>query len=122
MAKLALLTFIPVFSGMLLFHGCSTASQRTEYNTLASVEASGTALVDGYYLAAAKGLATTNGIPKVAKEFNQFQSVISAAELLAENGSNALAPSNVVAEFSVLAGVVSEFAPQTSTTKITPTP
>lgn len=107
---------------LLIVVGCSTSQQRTNFNTLGSIEATGTATVDGYYLAAAKGLADTNGIPEVSKVYNEFQSVMQVAVLLAQNNSNAIAPSNVVQELSLVVSAVAKFAPQTSLTKITPTP
>ncbi len=118
-AKVSAFSFVVIFACLM---GCNTTQQRTTYNTLASVEATGTATADGYFLAAAKGLAPTNGIPTVAKAFNEFQATMTLAETLAQNNSNALAPSNVLAELSGLVNVVSQFAPLTSTTKITPTP
>lgn len=100
---------------------CNTTQQRTTYNTLASLEATGTATVDGYFTAAANGLADTNGIPKVAKAFNQFQSVMQVSVMLAQNNTNALAPANVVQELSALVAVVGEFSPKAPTPKPTPT-
>lgn len=101
--------------------GCTTTQQRTNYNTLASVDATAKATVDGYYLAAAKGLADTNGIPVVSKAYNDLESILQVAVLLAQNNSNAIAPSNVVQELSVIVSTVAQFTP-TSIKQITPTP
>lgn len=101
--------------------GCTSTQQRTTYNTLAATEATATAAVDGYFLATVKGLADTNGIPKVSKAFNEFQSVMQVAVVLAQNNSNALASSNVLQELSQVVATVAEFTP-TNIKTITPTP
>lgn len=108
---------IPIL-GLCLLIGCTTSQQRTNYNTLASVEATATATVDGYYLACVKGLASTNGIPQVTKAFNEFQGVMQVAVLVAQNNSNALAPANVLQELSYVVASVATFSP----TKVTTTP
>jgi hypothetical protein len=92
------------------FVACNTTQQRRSFNTLASTEATATAAVDGYYLAAAKGLADTNGIPKVTKAYNEFQGVMQVAVLLANNNSNALSSSNVLQELSAVVSAVAEFS------------
>jgi hypothetical protein len=110
--------FLSSILALAILVGCTTTQQRTTYNTLASTEATATAAVDGYFLATAKGLADTNGIPKVAKAFNDFQAVMQVAVLVAQNNSNALAPANVIQELSVVVSTVGQF---TSTkTSLTP--
>ena len=116
-------SFLTVLALSFCIAGCSTTQQRTTYNTLASVEATATATVDGYFLAAVKGLAPTNGIPTVSKAYNEFQSTMTVAIDLAQNNSNALASSNVLQELSDVVKAVSQFAaPTTTSPKITPTP
>lgn len=105
--------------GAVIITGCSTSQQRTTYNTLSSVEATAQATVTGYYTAAAKGLADTNGIPNVTKAFNDFQVTMQVAELVAQNNSNALAPSSLVQELSAVVSAVAQFTSPTSVT-ITP--
>lgn len=104
--------------------GCNTTQQRVAFNTLGSVESTATAGVDNYYLAAAKGLAPTNGIPKVTSLYNKFQADMQVAVLVAQNNTNALAPTNIVAEAGALLTAVAEFYPtsQPKLEKITPTP
>lgn len=101
--------------------GCTTTQQRTTFNTLASVEATATATVDGYFLAAAKGLADTNGIPTVSKAFNNFQSVMTLTGTLVQNNSNVLAPANVMQELSELTSTIAQFTTK-SVTATVPTP
>lgn len=101
---------IQVLSLLLLCNnGCTTNAQRTAYNTLASVEATENATVTGYFTAAAKGLADTNGIPKVAKVHNDFQSIMQVAAITAQNGSNSLAPAAVMSELSAVVTTVAQF-------------
>lgn len=102
--------------GLIALAGCSTSQQRNTYNTLATTEATATAAVDGYFLAAAKGLAPTNGIPRVSKTYNEFQSVMNVSMILAQNNSNALATSNVLQELSAVVSAVAEFAPSKTVT------
>ena len=102
--------------------GCTTSQQRTTYNTIAATEATATATVDGYFLAAAKGLAPTNGIPTVAKAYNEFQAVMQVSVLLAQNNSNALASSNLLQELSSVVSAVAEFTPASPITVKSLTP
>ncbi len=97
-----------ILVGLILI-GCTTSQQRTTYNTLASVEATATATVDGYYLACAKGFADTNGIPLVTRSYNKFQGVMQVAVLVAQNNTNALAPANVMEELSTVVQTVATF-------------
>ncbi len=106
-----LLSLIGLSALLIVFVGCTTTQQRTAYNTLAGVEATATATVDGYYLACAKGLANTNGIPTVTQSYNKFQGVMQVAVLLAQNNTNALAPANVMAELSTVVSTVAIFTP-----------
>lgn len=124
MRKITPLTFIAGVGMIIMLLGCNTTQQRTAYNTLGSVESATTAGVDGYFLAAAKGMADTNGIPKVAKAYNQFQADMQVAVLLAQNNTNALAPSNIVAEATDVLNAVVQFYPTSKTQleKITPAP
>lgn len=100
------------------FVGCTTSQQRTAYNTLYSVEATTTATVDGYYLAAAKGLASTNGIPKVSSAYNDFQKSFVIALDAAQFNTNALAPASLQQESADVIALVGQFYQP----KVTPTP
>lgn len=107
---------IPLLSIALV--GCSILShnQRTVYNTLGSVEQTATATVQGYYVAAAKGFADTNGIPTVAKAYNKFQGVMQIAVVFAQNNTNALATDNVLQELSTVTSTVALFSTKTTVT------
>lgn len=109
---------IPLFSLTLIVGCMSPSQQRTTFNTLGSAEATATAAVDGYYLAAAKGLADTNGIPVVTRSYNQFQGVMQTAVILSKNNTNALATANIMSELSTVIGTVASFSP----TKVNVTP
>lgn len=108
---------LPLLSIALLV-GCSILSknQRTVYNTLGSVEQTATAIVQGYYVAAAKGFADTNGVPKVASAYTKFQGVMQVAVMIAQNNTNALAPDNVLQELATVTSTVATFSTKTVVT------
>ena len=90
---------------------CNTTQQRLAYNTLGSLESTATAAVDGYFSATIKGIAATNGIPKVASAYNKFQADMRVAVDLAQNNTNALAGTNLVQEAADVISVVNQFYP-----------
>jgi hypothetical protein len=89
--------------------GCTTSQQTTAYNTLYSVETVTTATVDGYYAATIKGLASTNGIPKVAVAYNDFQKAFIVALDTAGFETNALAPASLQKESADVISLVGQF-------------
>lgn len=89
--------------------GCNTTQQRGAYTTLAALEMTTKAGVDGYFIATIKGIAPTNGIPKVAKAFNAFQDSFVIAVDLAANNTNALAPLSLQQESADVLALVGEF-------------
>lgn len=89
--------------------GCTTSSQRTTYNTIATVEQTATLAVDDYYKLVIKGTVSTNGVPTVSKAFNDLQVTGQLAAVTAENGTNALAPSSLVLEASQLGVLITTF-------------
>lgn len=97
---------------------CNTTQQRAAFTTLSAVEMTTTATVDGYYKATIKGIAITNGIPKVSKAFNAFQDSFKIAVDLAQNNTNALAPVSLQQESADVIALVGQFYQP----KITPTP
>jgi len=113
-----LLSLISVVAIMAMT-GCTTTQQRTTYTTLATVEATTTATVDGYYLATIKGLASTNGIPQVSQAFNKFQAAFVLAVDIAQNNTNALASSALQQEAADVVKIVGQFY-KPSATKLTP--
>lgn len=106
LGKLSLLAFIPLFAVMV---ACNTTQQRVAANTLSATHDVVQNGVEGYYVATAKGLASTNGVPAVAGAYNKFQKVYVAAVDLAQNNTNALAPDNVLQEASDVAAVIGQF-------------
>ena len=106
---------------VLFVNGCNTTQQRTVANTIEAVEASGTSSYAGYCDGVLKGLIPTNDFPKVSRIYNQFQSDVAVAVTLAQNNSNALAPTNLTAELGDLVNVITT-ASKLPNTKITPTP
>jgi hypothetical protein len=95
---ITLSAFIALNAGLVLTtSGCKITSQRAAYNTLAGVGKTTHAAVDAYFAAVVAGAVKTNGVPKVATAFAQFQTVYGVAVLAAKsNPTNAIAPANVV--------------------------
>jgi len=89
--------------------GCNTTAQRTAANTLSATHDVVQSGVESYFVATAKGQASTNGIPTVAGAYNKFQKVYVTAVDLAQNNTNALAPANVIQEASDVAAVIGQF-------------
>jgi hypothetical protein len=88
---------------------CNTTQQRLAANTLSATHDVVTTGVDGYYIATAQGLASTNGIAPVGAAYNKFQKVYVAAVIFAQNNTNALAPDNVIQEALGVADVIDQF-------------
>lgn len=106
-----------------LVGGCSTSQQRIAANTLSATHDVVQNGEEAYFIATAKGQASTNGIPAVAGAYNKFQKVYVAAVDLAQNNTNALAPANVLQEATDFAAVVGQFykpAADQITTKLNP--
>ncbi len=91
---------------VIIIAGCTTTSQRTTYNTIATVEQTATLAVDDYYSLVLKGTISTNGVPTVSKAFNDLQAAATAATITAESGTNALAPASLVLEASALGTLI----------------
>lgn len=106
-----------------LVAGCTTNQQRIAANTLSATHDVVQNGEEAYFIATAKGQASTNGIPVVAGAYNKFQKVYIAAVDLAQNNTNALAPANVLQEATDFAAVVGQFykpAADQITTKLKP--
>lgn len=88
--------------------GClSTSQQTTAYNTIGSVEATANVAYDDYATLVIKGTISTNTVPQVSEAYNQLQADALLATTLASQGTNTLAPANLTADLSSLAGVIS---------------
>ena len=100
----ALLLACGVFAGCSLFTG--TTAQRTEYNTIFSVEQTASLTVDGYYALVIKGVVPTNDVPQVSHLFSDIQAAGTLAAAGSQNGTNALAPASLTAELSSLTTLI----------------
>lgn len=89
--------------------GCTTSQQRVAYNSLYTVETTTTATVDGYYLAAAKGIAPSNGVHQVSVAYNDFHVAFLVALDAAQYNTNALAPLALQQESADVIGLVGQF-------------
>jgi hypothetical protein len=81
--------------------GCASQGKLL-YNTLASVQTVTTGTYNGYLDLVVKGTLPTNSVPKISKDYNAFQSVWSAAVMVAQFNTNTIAPAVVVSASSNL--------------------
>jgi hypothetical protein len=95
------------------FAGCTTSAQRTGYNTIAGVEATASAALDGYLTGVIKNTISTNDVPKVTLAFDQLQAAATLAAAADQAGTNALAPAALNTELT-------DFTTLIETIKITP--
>jgi len=86
--------------------GCKTTSQRTAYNTIATIEQTATLAVDDYYTLVIQGKINANGVPIVSKAYNDLQAAGLLAATVAQNGTNALAPASLIIEASQLGALI----------------
>ena len=91
---------------VLVIVGCTTTSQRNVYNTIFSVEQTATLGVDDYFTLVIKGTVTTNGVPVVAKGFNDFQVAAKLATDADMAGTNGLAPASLIIEATDLGNLI----------------
>ncbi|MDE2097291.1 MAG: hypothetical protein KGL39_08620 [Patescibacteria group bacterium] len=99
-----------VAAGLAAVAGCALftpGAQKAEYTTIASLETTATASVNGYYTLVANGTVSTNGVPVVARMYNQFQADCTLAAALAEAGTNAVATTNLTTELQELSTIIS---------------
>jgi hypothetical protein len=85
---------------------CTTTQQVTAYNSINTVEQTATLAVSDYFKLAINGTVPTNGIPAVAKAFNDLQAACALAASASQAGGNALATSNLVVEASSLGALI----------------
>lgn len=108
-------TFFVGIVGMWLivaaFIGCATNSQRTTFNTIASVEATASAALDAYDQAVISKKITTNSVPQVSEAFNALQQAATLAAAVDQSGTNALAPSALSAELTQFVTLISTLVP-----------
>jgi hypothetical protein len=92
---------------ILMTAGCSTPPERAAYHTIASIEATASAALDGYYLAVIRHQCRTNEVPEVSRRFNQLQAALRFAETAAKAGTNAIAPAALVVEAAQFTELIS---------------
>lgn len=77
--------------------GCkSPTTQKLAVQTLFTVHKTADAALDGYLDLVIKGLVATNGVPRVSKAYNDFQSAYNAAVVVVAMNTNATAPQAVL--------------------------
>jgi len=94
---------------VLIFPACNTASRRTAYNSIATVEQSATLAVDDYYTLVLQGKVSTNGVPAISHAYNNLQAAANLAATASQAGTNALASSALVLEASQLGVLINTF-------------
>jgi hypothetical protein len=85
---------------------CTTTQQVTAYNSINTVEQTATLAVNDYFALVIKGTVPTNGVPMVAKAYNDLQAAGALAAAASQAGGNALAASNLVVEASSLGALI----------------
>ena len=85
-----------LLAAMLIFVGACVSTQKAAYTTLYSLENSVTASYDSYLALVVKGKIATNDVPRLSKEYDQFQSGMKSAVELAQFDWTKLAPTDVV--------------------------
>lgn len=100
------IAFIAGMAFLFAVIGCTTTQQTAAYNTLSGLETGTTAAYNAYLTLVAQGTVSTNSVPQVSHDFNDFQSAMVLAVLAAQNNTNALAPTNLVAEAAAVVSLI----------------
>lgn len=82
--------------------GCTSTTQTTTYNALATIEATADTSYSNYVALVIKGTIPTNSLPTVSKAYNDLHSAIALAATLDQAGTNAIVGTNVTAELTAL--------------------
>lgn len=89
--------------------GCGTTPKSVAYKTLYGLEQTTVSAYDGYLQLVIQGKVRTNSVPKISRDFNQFQTAMQAAIELANHSTNALASANlVIASEGIVSSIVQE--------------
>lgn len=88
------------------FIGCTATQQTVTYKTLSGLEISTTGAYDAYAGLAIKGTVATNDIPAVSKAYNDFQSGMHLAVVVARNDTNALAPQALIDQSAAVINLI----------------
>lgn len=86
--------------------GCKSTPQRIAFKTIGSVDAAAKAAYSGYMDSVLSHSLPTNGVPRATALYKQVEQGCVAAELVSENGTNALSPQNLTDELSQLLAFV----------------
>lgn len=100
------LKYIFSLSLVIILAACNANQQTIAYKSLAVTEQTVITAYSGYVSLVINGTISTNDVPKVSKIFNQVQSDLVLATVLAKNNTNALVPSNIVLEVEGLISAI----------------
>lgn len=102
-ASLAI-AFAVLLPAAAIFTACqSPSAQRTAFNTVYSVGKTVDAGYRSYLDLVVAGKVPTNGVPKIAREYDAFQSAFRAASLLVVLNTNAPAPAELITQAAAFA-------------------
>ena len=99
---------IPLLLLTIALIGCTTTAIKNAYNTLYSVEVTTTAAYDGYLTAVIKKEVSTNDVPKVSRAYNQFQTGMREAIVLAQYNWTNAAPESILMLSTTVLSAISE--------------
>lgn len=100
---------IPGFGAILaavIVMGCNTTQQTTAYKTIGSLEVTAQTGVDDYDTLVINKTISTNSFVIVSRAYNQFQADALLAATISEDGTNALATTNLITEAASLSSVI----------------
>lgn len=86
--------------------GCNTTQQTTAYKTIGSLEVTAQTGIDIYDTLVINKTISTNSFVIVSRAYNQFQADALLAATVSEDGTNALATTNLITEAASLSSVI----------------
>lgn len=86
--------------------GCTTTAQRQEFTTIGMVEQAAQSSYNQYSNMVISGQVSTNGLHDVSMKFNDLQASLRLAAVVAESGTNAVAPQKLQAEAGDLLALI----------------
>lgn len=95
----SLLSTVAIISAPIAFVAtvsCTTSQQRKTVNSLFTTGSSVDAAYQSYLTLVVQGVLPTNNVPKISKQYREFQAVFNTALTLATLNSNAVASADVL--------------------------
>ena len=108
MAMIVLASFAAPIIVAPIMTGCSTSAQRATYNTLSTIGSGVNASYAAYLDGVIAGRIKTNDVPKVSRQYNEFQQAFAAAVQLVQFNTNAPASQPVLDAAARFANTVAD--------------